>query len=97
MLTLIDFWASWCQPCKKIAPILEKLAEEFQGQLELVKIDADDPGNDELLIKYDVKSIPTLILLNGDEVLSTLVGLKSEADLRAWIRLGLEAVKLEAK
>jgi hypothetical protein len=50
-----------------------------------------------MLIKYDVKSIPTLVLLNGHEVLGTLVGLKSEADLRAWVRLKLETVELENK
>ena len=64
---LIDFWAEWCMPCKMIAPVLEEMAQEYDGKLKIGKLDVDSEG--ELAMKYSVQSIPTLMLFkNGEEV-----------------------------
>lgn len=86
-LTLIDFWADWCLPCKRMAPLIEQLAQEFEGQIELVKVDADKPDNEEKLTEYDVRSIPTLVMTDENgKLLSRLVGQKSLAELRTWVQ-----------
>ncbi|MEA3351434.1 MAG: thioredoxin [Chloroflexota bacterium] len=62
---LVDFTASWCGPCKMLAPVLEKLAQEWQGQVDIIKVDVDH--DQELAMQYQVMSIPTLILfVNGE-------------------------------
>ena len=69
---LIDFWAAWCGPCKMIAPIVEDLAEEFDGKLKVGKLDVD--ANQQTAIKYGVRSIPTVLLLKDGEVKETIIG-----------------------
>ena len=76
---LVDFWAAWCGPCKMIAPIVEELATEYDGKIKIGKLDVDD--NNTTAMKYQVMSIPTLILFKEGEVVETLVGLRSEQDL----------------
>lgn len=67
---LVDFWATWCGPCKMLSPIVEKLAEELDGKVKIGKVNVDD--EQELAIKYNVEVIPTLILFkNGKEVKRT--------------------------
>lgn len=69
-----------------MAPILDKLALEFGGQIELVKVDADKPENEELLRQYDVRSIPTLVLLSDQgDVLGKMIGAKSYTELSTWL------------
>ena len=64
---LVDFWASWCVPCKMVAPIIEELASLYSGQVVFGKVDVDSES--ELAIRYDIVSIPTVILFeNGNEV-----------------------------
>jgi thioredoxin 2 len=75
--------------------LLEKIQQEYEGRLELVKIDADAPENEELMRKYDVRSIPTLVLINGDEVIGRMVGAKSESELKAWINIRLDLVEAD--
>jgi thioredoxin 1 len=69
---LIDFWAAWCGPCRMIAPIVEELAEEYDGKFKIGKLDVDD--NQQTAIKYGVRSIPTVLLLKGGEVKETIIG-----------------------
>jgi thioredoxin 1 len=69
---LIDFWAAWCGPCKMIAPIVEELAEQYDGKVKIGKLDVDD--NQQTAIKYGVRSIPTVLLLKGGEVKDTIIG-----------------------
>ena len=69
---VLDFWATWCGPCKKIAPDIEALAEEFEGQVIVGKCDVDD--NDELTSKFGVRNIPTVLFIKNGEVVDKQVG-----------------------
>ncbi len=69
---LIDFWAAWCGPCRMIHPIVEELAEEFDGKLKVGKLDVD--VNQQTAIKYGVRSIPTVLLIQNGEVKETIIG-----------------------
>jgi thioredoxin 1 len=69
---LVDFWAEWCGPCKMISPIVEELAEEYDGKLKVGKLDVD--SNQGLTIQFGVRSIPTLLLFKGGRVVDQIVG-----------------------
>ena len=76
---LVDFWAEWCQPCKMIAPHLEKIATEQDGKLKVAKLNVDE--NPEIAMRFNVMSIPTLLIFNGGEVRKRLVGAKGKGQL----------------
>ncbi|HXQ18500.1 MAG TPA: thioredoxin [Acidimicrobiales bacterium] len=76
---LVDFWAEWCGPCKVIAPILEEIAEEQAGKLQIVKLNIDD--NLDVTRRYDVMSIPTLLLFKDGEPKARLIGAKPKGQL----------------
>ena len=78
---LVDFWAEWCGPCKMIAPVLDELADEYQGKVKIGKVNVDD--NQDLAAQYKVTSIPTLLILKGGQVAAQMVGAKSKRDLKA--------------
>ena len=80
---LVDFWAEWCGPCKMIAPVLEELAEDYQGRLRVCKLDID--ANTLTAPKYGIRGIPTLIVFNNGEVVGTKVGALSKSQLSAFI------------
>ena len=69
---LVDFWAVWCGPCKMIAPILEEIAQEYEGQVQVTKLDVDH--NNDSAFKYGVMSIPTLILFKDGQPAERIVG-----------------------
>ncbi len=69
---LIDFWADWCMPCKMVAPIVEELAQEYDGKLKVGKIDVD--AESDLAARFNVMSIPTLIVFKGGEVVGQRIG-----------------------
>jgi len=69
---LLDFWAEWCGPCKMIAPVVEELAEEYDGKLKVGKVDVD--SNQQTSMQYGVRSIPTLLIFKGGRVVDQLVG-----------------------
>lgn len=75
---LVDFWADWCGPCKKLAPILDEIAAEH-ATLEIAKVDVQDQQG--LAVRFGVQSIPTLILFNDGEPVTTIVGSRPKADL----------------
>jgi thioredoxin 1 len=76
---LVDFWATWCGPCKMIAPVLIELAGEKDGQLKIAKLDVDQ--NPETAQKFGVMSIPTLLLFKGGQEVSRIVGYRSKGQL----------------
>lgn len=76
---IIDFWAEWCGPCRAIAPIIDDLAEEFEGQLVICKCDVEE--SDEIAAKYGVRNIPTLVMLKGGEVVDKHVGAATRSAL----------------
>lgn len=80
---LVDIWAPWCGPCRKVSPALEQIAGEFAGRLKLVKINADEaPGVSQ---RFDVLAIPTLLLLSRGEVIDKQIGAAPAAQLRSWV------------
>lgn len=81
---LVDFWASWCGPCKMIAPIFEELAEEYKDKLKFGKVNVDEQAS--LAAKFRVTSIPTLILFKNGEITKTSVGFCSKSELEEMIK-----------
>ncbi len=77
--TLVDFWAIWCGPCRMVAPVVDEIARENDGKLNVVKLDVDD--NQNTAMAYGVMSIPTLILFKNGQVAERIVGYKPKADL----------------
>ena len=76
---LVDFWASWCGPCKMIAPEIDKLAENYAGRLKVCKVNVDDEPS--LAAEYMVMSIPTLIIFKDGEIKDKLVGVRRYPEL----------------
>ncbi len=81
---LTDFWAEWCGPCKTIAPILEEIAEEYDGQLKIAKLDVDE--NIQMAAEYGVRGIPTMILFKDGQPVERLVGALPKGQLLSAVR-----------
>ena len=76
---VIDFWATWCGPCRTITPIIEELAEEYAGKVNISKCDVEE--NDDITMKYGVRNIPTIIFLKGGQLVDKQVGACQKAAL----------------
>lgn len=75
---LVDFWASWCGPCRMVSPIIDELAEEYEGKIKVGKVNVDEQG--ELASEYAVVSIPTIMIFRNGKVEQKLVGARSKDD-----------------
>jgi thioredoxin 1 len=84
---LVDFWATWCGPCRSISPIVEELATEFTGRVKITKLNVDE--NPAVPSQYGVRGIPTLILFKGGKILDQIVGAVPKARLKAMIEKAL--------
>ncbi|MDR9468178.1 thioredoxin [Marinospirillum sp.] len=80
---LVDFWADWCAPCKQLLPILTKLAEEYQGQFILAKVNIEE--QQELAAQFQVRSVPTVMLVSQGQLLDQFNGAKPESEIRAFL------------
>ncbi len=80
---LVDYWAEWCNPCKMIAPLLNEVAEEYEGRLKVAKLNIDD--NQATPPKYGIRGIPTLMLFKNGNVEAIKVGSVSKSQLTAFI------------
>lgn len=87
-LTLVDFWATWCAPCRMIAPYVEEMAETYKGRLQVGKLDIDN--NQGVAQQFEIRSIPTLLLFRGGKVVGQLVGAVPKAKLKEFIANKLE-------
>jgi thioredoxin 1 len=80
---LVDFWAEWCPPCHRLAPVLDELAAEYEGRVRIVKVDTD--ANPETTRAYGIMSMPTLTMFRGGAVVSQVIGAQPKPRLRAQI------------
>jgi len=78
---LVDFWAEWCGPCKMISPLLDELADEYDGKVKIGKVNIDEQQN--LAAEYGVRAIPTLLVFHNGQVTDQIVGARSKRDLKA--------------
>ena len=76
---VVDFWATWCGPCRMVAPIISELAEEYDGKIVVGKCDVEE--NDELAAEFGIRNIPTILFFKGGEVVNKLVGAQGKAKI----------------
>lgn len=92
---IVDFWAPWCGPCKMVAPVLDKLASEYDGKLLIAKVNTDD--NSEWAGKYGVQGIPTMLFIANGKIIHRQVGALPESILRDAVGQFLEIVQEQPK
>jgi len=85
---VVDLWAEWCMPCRMIAPIIEELAQEYNGRVKFGKLNVDENRN--IAVRYSIQAIPTLLIFKDGQLVQKLVGLRSKADLEREIDSLLE-------
>jgi thioredoxin 1 len=78
---LVDFWATWCGPCKMIAPILDQLADELAGKIKIAKLDVGESDNQDLATRYQITNIPTLLLVKGGKVVEVMRGARDKKSI----------------
>jgi thioredoxin 1 len=75
-VSMVDFWAPWCGPCRMIAPVIEELAGDFEGKAKICKVNTDE--EQDLAVKYGIRSIPTILFMKNGEVVDQMVGASSK-------------------
>ena len=81
---LVDFWAPWCGPCRMVAPVVEELADDYDGQVKFVKLNTDE--NPMVASQYSIRSIPTLLIFKGGEQVGQVVGFRPKSDLESNLK-----------
>jgi thioredoxin 1 len=79
---LVDFWAPWCMPCRMMAPTLDELSVELAGKLKIVKLNTEEPENQDIAIKYEIQSIPNMKVFKGGVVIGEFIGLRNKETLK---------------
>jgi thioredoxin 1 len=84
---LVDFWAEWCGPCRMIGPALEEISDELAGQVKIAKVNIDDEP--EWASKFNVRSIPTMLIFKGGELVAQKLGAEPKSSLKKWVEAAL--------
>lgn len=84
---LVDFWAEWCGPCRMVSPIVDELADEYEGKAKFGKVDVDN--NPQISTKYGIRSIPSLLIFKGGEVVDQIVGAVPKSQLKKQLEAQL--------
>ena len=84
---LVDFWASWCGPCRMLAPVVEDIASSYAGRLKVGKVNVDE--NQEITMKYGIRSIPTLILFKDGKAVEQIIGAVSKSEIERVLKRAL--------
>ena len=84
---LVDFWAVWCGPCKAIAPIVEEIANDYNGKVKVGKMDVD--RNNQVAMRYGIRSIPTLLVFNNGEVVDQVIGNVGKESIESMLNKAL--------
>ncbi|MBO2521572.1 MAG: thioredoxin [Clostridia bacterium] len=87
-VALVDFWAPWCGPCRRIGPIVEELAQEYEGRAKILKMNVDE--NQKTPMEYGIMGIPTLLIFKNGELVDTMVGLQSKDTLVRRLEAALQ-------
>lgn len=84
---LVDFWAPWCAPCRMVAPVVEELAEEFDGKVSFVEVNVD--SSPRIATQYGIMSIPTLMLFKAGQPVDTIIGFRPKDELKKSLEAAL--------
>ena len=88
-LTVVDFWAEWCGPCRMIGPVFEALSKDYEGKIKFVKVNIDE--NPDTPMRFGIRSIPTLLIFKDGKVIKNQVGALSQTAMDSWLKESLTA------
>lgn len=83
-LLIVDFYATWCGPCKKLAPVLDEVSQEFEGKATIVKVDVDE--SEDLAVEFGIRTIPTVLFFKGGQIVDKFVGAVPKSEIVSKIQ-----------